>query len=389
MTETWCSLAWNHHFIGPGGRCKPCCRFKRQNVSKKHHLNYDDLQTLFHNEFMTEIRELMLRGEKVSGCEKCYEEEAAFKRASLRQIYNRPNLLSESIDIKNPKITFLEVAFSNICDLKCVMCHPFFSTEWGKEDLTNIRDLNYQTYGYITVDVEKLKPVIPQLLHLKLTGGEPLLIKEYHDILEELGHNDNLSSVYLNYSSNLMHFPKQWMLDIWKKVQFVEIAASFDGVEDVIEYVRYPSEWNKIKNNIQKYMKLSNEMDLRIGMRSTIMVYNVLNLPQMVSWWVENLNKYFREPFSETSWINPTHVALPEFLSLRVLPQKAKDIVRKRLQNKGINNKVNQCFNHLCNYMDNTDYSFYLDHFRRFTKEMDKRGKTFQEICPELYNEIF
>ena len=89
MTDTWCSLAWNHHFIGPGGNCKPCCRFKGQCVPKDNNLNVDSLDSLFHNKFMSDLRYKMLKGEKIEGCSKCYEEEDTGKRLSIRQNYNR------------------------------------------------------------------------------------------------------------------------------------------------------------------------------------------------------------------------------------------------------------------------------------------------------------
>jgi glutamate-1-semialdehyde 2,1-aminomutase len=187
-----------------------------------------------------------------------------------------------------------------------------------------------------------------------------------------------------------MHFPSKRLLDLWSKAKHVEIATSFDGVGNVIEYVRYPTSWDIAKENIIKYMELSKQMNVRVGMRSTIMIYNILNLPDMTTWWISKVNKHYKEKFNETSWFNPTHVAQPKFLSIKVLPPKAKEIVTKKLWNKGKNNKVKQNFNHFCNYMNSEDHSFLLDEFRLFTKSLDSsRSTSFKSICPELYNEIF
>lgn len=182
MTDTWCSLAWNHHFIGPGGNCKPCCRFKGQCMPNENNLNTDSLDSLFNNKFMSELRNKMLKGERIEGCSKCYEEEDTGKRLSLRQNYNRQSFLTHDIDILHPNIRFLEVAFSNACDLMCVMCNSYFSTAWNKENIENISSLNFKRYKYMTIDIDKIRSVIPGLRHLKFTGGEPLLIKEYQSI---------------------------------------------------------------------------------------------------------------------------------------------------------------------------------------------------------------
>jgi len=64
-------------------------------------------------------------------------------------------------------------------------------------------------------------------------------------------------------------------------------------------------------------------------------------------------------------------------------------LITKRIWNKGKNTKTNTAINHLCNYMNSEDHTQYLDDFKRFTKVMDKRGVTFEQIYPELYNEIF
>ncbi len=388
MKETYCSLAWNHHFVGPGGKCKPCCRFKRGDVPDNHHLNYADLETIFNDDFMNTIRKQMLAGERILGCEKCYEEEDTGKRASLREIHNRMNVITDPINLDKPLITFLESAFSNICDIQCVMCGPFFSTAWSKQDLTELEGL-IEPCGRINIDLDSIMSVIPNLIYLKFTGGEPLLIKEYTSILQDRLKYPGIEKCFLNYSTNLMRFPKQKLLDIWKKVDYVEIATSFDGVGKTIEYVRYPSKWEIVEENLIKYFQLSNIMDVRVGMRSTILPYNILNILDMYDWWIEHNNKYYIKQFDNSSWVNPTHVAQPAHLTLKVLPKKCKDLITEKLYGKGYNDKVKQSIIHLCNYMNSEDHTHLLNDFKRFTDVMDKRGITFQEIEPDIYNEIF
>lgn len=388
MKKTYCSLAWNHHFVGPGGKCKPCCRFKRGNVPLDHNLEYDNLEGLFNDDFMNVVRKKMLNNERIPGCEKCYEEEDTGKGASLREIHNRMNVITDSINLDKPLITFLESAFSNICDIQCVMCGPFFSTAWSKQDLTELDGL-VEPYGKLKIDLDSIKSVIPNLIYLKFTGGEPLLINDYYTILYERLKYPGIEKCLLNYSTNLMRMPPQKLLNVWKQVDFVEIATSFDGVGKTIEYVRYPTKWEVIKDNLISYFLLSNTMNIRVGMRATMLPYNILNIMDMYEWWINNMNKYYKEKFSESSWVNPTHVAQPRHLTLKVLPKKCKELITERLYGQGHNNKVKQSIIHLCNYMNSEDHTIYLDDFKRFTKIMDKRGITFQEIESELYNEIF
>jgi len=145
-----------------------------------------------------------------------------------------------------------------------------------------------------------------------------------------------------------------------------------------------------VEENLIKYFQLSNEMNVRVGMRSTILPYNILDISNMYEWWIQNINKYYVTPFNEYSWVNPTHVAQPRHLTLKVLPKKCKELITDRLYGKCfIIRKVQHSIDHLCNYMNSEDHTMYLDDFKRFTKVMDKRGIAFKDIAPDIYNEIF
>ena len=38
-SKTFCSMAWDHQFIDPTGRVKPCCRFAEKFRPKDNNLN--------------------------------------------------------------------------------------------------------------------------------------------------------------------------------------------------------------------------------------------------------------------------------------------------------------------------------------------------------------
>jgi len=394
--KTYCSLAWNHQFIGPGGLCKPCCRFKKEYVlenNDKYNLDTSTINEIFHSDFMNDIREKMLKGEKVDGCKKCYEEEETGKNESLRQTHNKIIDLTENIDLNSPKIIFLEFAFSNICNLQCVMCGSYFSTSWIKQDTTGLEDLTIQHHKkYDLPNLDSIKEVIPDLTFIKLTGGEPLLISKYYDILIERSKYPNLENCTLVVCTNLTFFPSDELLDIWKRCKHVVLSASLDGIRDTIEYVRYPSDWYDVEENIIRYLELSKIMDIRIGIRPTIMPYNILNVIELYNWWETISSIYFNDDFSKL-WTTITHVAQPEFLSLQVLDKPTKEFIELNLnlQLSKINNnkEIEQHVNHLIKYMNLEDNSHLLNDFKRYTKVMDKRGITFKELEPDLYNIIF
>ena len=55
MADTFCSIAWNHQFIGPDGNIKPCCRFVMPPDTKKTIKGKDSLEDVFLGKLKTEL----------------------------------------------------------------------------------------------------------------------------------------------------------------------------------------------------------------------------------------------------------------------------------------------------------------------------------------------
>ena len=129
-------------------------------------------------------------------------------------------------------------------------------------------------------------------------------------------------------------------------------------------------------------MQLSHDMPIRVGTRPTITVYNVLDIPNITNWWMEMMDKYYS---NNKVWINHTHAALPNFLSLPILSKHCKDIVMERLWDKGPTDQQKQNWNQLCNYMNSSEDSHLLPKFVDFTFRLDEaRGERFSVTVPEF-----
>ena len=75
-SPTFCPMPFNHSYIGPESIRKPCSRF---NYNLIDHNNYD--------EFIEELRKYKMEGKRHPGCRKCWVEEDAGRKRSLRQIH--------------------------------------------------------------------------------------------------------------------------------------------------------------------------------------------------------------------------------------------------------------------------------------------------------------
>jgi radical SAM protein with 4Fe4S-binding SPASM domain len=399
ISPTFCSLGWNHQFLGPNGNVKPCCRFISGAIPKTNNIKDKSITEVFTGEWQQDLRQHMINGERHPGCMKCWQEEDSGKRLSIRQNYNR-NIqpledLHHDLDINNPKITWLELSFNNRCNIRCRMCGPYFSTNWYQDWELVKEYIDWQPADipkYIkehpeprTIDTAKLDPILPNIRHLKMTGGEPFIMPEYKEILYKLVELDQAKHVYLNYSTNLTIMPKEELIELWSHFKHIEIATSLDGVGPVIEYIRHPTKFTKVIEVVKQLMLLSHTLPIRVGSRPTITVYNISDVPNITNWWAEMMDKYYKEPFGEGTWLNHTHAGLPDFLSLPILNEQCKNIVMERLWDKGPTEKQKQNWNQLCNYMNSTDLSNLLPQFTDFTNKLDNaRGENFINTVPEF-----
>jgi len=398
-SETFCTLGWNHQFLGPNGNVKPCCRFVSGTIPKTNNIRNKSITEVFAGEWQQDLRTAMLTGKRHPGCMKCWQEEDSGKRLSIRQNYNRDiDLLKDlhyDLDVDNPKITWLELSFNNRCNIRCRMCGPYFSTNWYQDWELVKEYIPWQPADipkYIkenpeprTIDISKLDPILPNIRHLKMTGGEPFIMPEYKQILYKLIELDQAKHVYLNYSTNLTIMPKKELIELWSHFKHIEFATSLDGIGPVIEYVRHPTSFKTVEKVLQALMELSHSMPIRVGTRPTITVYNILDVPTITNWWGEMMDKYYKEPFSNKAWINHTHAALPDFLSLPILNWQCKDIVMKQLWDNGPTEKQKQNWNQLCNYMNSANLTHLIPQFIDFTNKLDNaRRESFIKTVPEF-----
>ncbi len=180
--STFCSLAWNHIQVLPGGNLRPCCRSLNDKIPKDFQHGIQNIEKIRNSDFIKNIRQKMLNGDSVDGCQKCYEEERAQKKQSIRQLYNKAYGMAQRINYENPKIQFLEIATSNVCNLKCRICSPFFSTKWN-EDAVEMSIQSFYPTKYKLSDVfreqvnisGRKNPIVPK------TKGQSIYLDAIRD----------------------------------------------------------------------------------------------------------------------------------------------------------------------------------------------------------------
>ena len=368
--DTLCSMLWNHQMIDGNGRVKPCCRFKSvQGLGKID----KDLAETFNSDKMNNLRDEMLKGNRPKECERCWNEEDNGK-LSLRQRYNRHSKLGiETISTNEPKIEWLELAISNQCNLACRMCSSRFSHKLYDEEIEYYGKA-FSNEKRVKMPIESIFPHVPNLKHLKITGGEPMITPDHWRLLDYIIDTGHANHIYLNYSTNCTVYPKQRFIDRWQEFEYVELALSLDSInKEENEYLRHGTKQEEVITNIERFVELQKETNLRVIARPTITILNVYHLPETLEW-LDNLNIKH----------NATHVEDPNHLSLTVLPKDLKRFVSNKIDSYQYKSETTKkSCDYIKNYMNSRDDIHLLDEFHKHTSFLDKsRNQKFKDSYP-------
>lgn len=254
------------------GMIAPCCRYNKQN----NYVNISDgyLEETFEAEFLLNARDALRNNQKISGCNKCWKHESN-NILSMRQQYNDGRDFSV-LNAMSPleKIHSLEIAFSNHCNYKCRHCNTMNSSKWKEDDIMLGRNIPDKLL--LEPDISKLQlDKLVNLEHIKILGGEPLINKTHDKFILELERSGRLEHLSLEYVTNGSVFPKEEIINAWKKAKSVRIIISLDDIGDAFNYFRTDADFNVVLSNLHKFTELSKEMNLNLGFH---IVINVLNL---------------------------------------------------------------------------------------------------------------
>lgn len=208
----------------------------------------------------TAIRKKMLDGEKVGGCEGCYDlEKKGIKDMRWTDSFDWITRLElKSIDdfhaIKNPR--YYEVRPSNKCNLKCRMCSEGFSHLIMEENKT-IKNNKFHTMRPNTVYLENgnsfSKIDFNTATRVYIAGGEPTVIPELYQFLRSC-IRENRTNLELNINTNAVKISEP-LFDLFKQFKKLWFTCSMDGTGKVNEYQRWGTDTKKQIRNIHRLHK--------------------------------------------------------------------------------------------------------------------------------------
>ncbi len=275
MVNSFCVMPFVHAFVTPNA-IGPCCAYTNNP-------KLNSAKTYWTSEQLKNIQQNMLNNVRDKGCEICWKkEDRGF--SSLRQhsneIYKEHiNNIKNKSEIKNP--FYLDLRLGNLCNLKCRMCISEWSSQIAEEILSNPNedwnDTPTQKIIEINEDTWKLlEDWIPNVKRVFMTGGEPTIIKRNLDYINKIIETGYAKNIELIFTTNATNINKKFLelKDHFKNIHF---SVSIDAVNDVANYIRFPSNWKTIKQNL----KLIGQNNVGVAINTTIQWLNMTRLNEM------------------------------------------------------------------------------------------------------------
>lgn len=429
--KTFCPIPWIFQAVRNNGDIRLCCHAnitKNQGIIKKssgepYNASNDSLKEAFNADLIKTVRLNMLKNEWSDECKRCMIEEESGIRSRRQNELSQWNFTFEDAKLNTNDIgetnlspIYYDLRFGNYCNLTCRMCGPTDSHQWYKEwQDFHQEDGFYDTHGRVNLDVDKngrlytsqydwhmdekfwnqIENIIPNLQHVYMAGGEPLIIERHYDFLKLCVDNGYAKNIIIEYNTNLTSLPNK-VFNLWKNFKEIRLGISIDGIDKVLEYQRYPIKWKTLEKNLVRINDyIENSKNCKAWFTTTVTAYNVMHIPEFLAWKLNADLDNIR--ISNYNPILKHHMQhMPYRTNIQVFPKSFKEIIQEKynkwldhfdksnLKNNEIES-IHRIMNNITTYMNKEDLSNNFDEFIKFTKFLDKsRKQDILEIIPEL-----
>ena len=239
-----------------------------------------DVSALHNTQFKKQQRKLMLEGVRPAECSYCWDMEDIGNSYSDRYIKSSdpwawPHLdeIKKMSFDENIAPTYLEVMIDNICNFSCAYCMADISTSVAAEmkkfggypvsnphhRLSSRPEGQGKSEEYQKAFEKWLPEIMDQLRVLRVTGGEPLLSRQFWSLLSHIENSENsnlelIINTHLNHGPELINKLKLSVESLFneKKIKLFSLYVSLDTFGQQAEYIRDGLSYSQVIQNIEK-----------------------------------------------------------------------------------------------------------------------------------------
>jgi len=395
-SKTFCIYPWIHLHVFPTGDAHPCCYSEMTN--KIGNAKTHTLKEIWNDAPMRDLRMRMLNDQKSDACKKCYEQESngffsGRQSANKHHGHHISRALSTDATgyVEQFEMTYWDIRFSNLCNLRCRSCGHIFSSQWYNDqaqiagDEWKKKNKVLKIAGRYETDMwEQLEPHLDYVEQIYFAGGEPLLMEDHYHILDELVKRKRFD-VRLTYNTNFTHtdLKGRSVFEYWKLFDSVAVGASLDAMGSRGEYIRKGTDWGVVEQNRRDMLNICPDVDFYIS--PTLSILNAWHVPDFHRAWVE-------AGLIQPQDLNVNILQDPQHYRIDIATAEYKQKLELKyqqhlewLQPKDPLNRATQGFESAITFMNSIDNTHLIDSFWRKTHELDNiRNERCLDIIPEL-----
>jgi organic radical activating enzyme len=366
MFEEICSAPWRNLFVGTDGFIKTCCVGK----TNLGHVDTDNINDILSGEKLNNIRTSILNNSVPINCLTCKSKhDLGF--STEKNYHTNPK---RSEEIKNSPDTFvlksLDIRWNNTCNLTCIYCEPYWSSSWaaleGKQVKRPDNTINKEEFlKFLTSNLSGVDNIL-------VLGGEPLLIKENIDLLNNLTDN---TSVYIISNLSIPNLEDSKIYQALKNKK-ITWGISFETLNDKFEYVRHGANWKIFNQNLDLLLSNSN---FAVNAQSVFNIFSAYD--------IESFYLFCKERHMQITW---DHLFKPKEFDILNAPATYKNLIIEKLEDliKNSENNYKFGFINLYNLLKNNNaINTSFAQTIKFIKNNEiklKKQVTFLELFPEF-----
>lgn len=391
LPENFCFSPWAHLEISSQGEFKPCCMYAesiKDPTGRPYNINVEDIETVYHSQYLSSLRQQFLQGQKPAGCSHCWLKEEHQGKSNRHWIRDHLGLNAHRLEIEKDSIQnliSLDIKLGNLCNFKCRICDPVYSSRIAEEQvkhlgsMIDLKDLNKTGQWADNPKIWKmLEQIANHLTNIDFYGGEPFLVKQHEMFLDYLIEKNYASAIRLHYTSNGSIRPKHFF-EKWQQFRQVDIAFSIDDIGVRFELER-GGRWEDVESNLDWFLehRLPNMV---LSVFPTVNIQNVFYIDSLIDWF-------------ETKKFNALIFNLlerPDFLCVTKMNQELSEMVINRLSTIDKTRLQKYNLQSLISLIqDHTHSSNMIDKLAAYIKKLDRiRNQDFSLTHPEIAGIIF
>lgn len=303
--DKFCVRPFMHGLVDTEGKFKPCCR---STIDTGYNINDHTAAEWWESDYLDNLRQRMLRGESSAECQRCYrQEEQGFK--SFREQSNEQwPMITSKVDTPWD----WEIQITNLCNLKCMMCNPQSSSQVLIEDnILFSANWDQRRYNWNPGAESKIREMFKTGKSFVVRGGEPFMIPWIKQMIDEIPDRKQFL-----FNTNATCFDHEWVNILSR--HDVKMSLSIDAFGELNHYIRFPSKWKDIIQNITMMREIQG---VDIFLNTCVQNLNVLYLGDLLTWATKTQGLY----------VNLDVLTLPKWFEPSCLPVGLANLARQRL----------------------------------------------------------